>query len=104
MGTRPQEQQVNVYDKKELTIRFVLNIYGIFVILGFILSIFTSPISLNEQLQFVYHTEHLLKEEKVIQLIIFLVMGAMIYFTAVNIFYHQLSNREENSEIDSASA
>ncbi|MEK4967106.1 hypothetical protein MKX29_05300 [Cytobacillus sp. FSL R7-0696] len=103
MGTRPQEQQVNVYDKK-LTIRFVLNIYGIFVILGFILSIFTSPISLNEQLQFVYHTEHLLKEEKVIQLIIFLVMGAMIYFTAVNIFYHQLSKREENSEIDSASA
>lgn len=103
MGTRPQEQQVNVYDKK-LTIRFVLNIYGIFVILGFILSIVTSPISLNEQLQFVYHTEHLLKEEKVIQLIIFLVMGAVIYFTAVNIFYHQLSKREENSEIDSASA
>ncbi|MCA1028946.1 hypothetical protein LCM23_23200 [Cytobacillus kochii] len=103
MGTRPQEQQVNVYDKK-LTIRFALNIYGIFVILGFILSIFTSPISLNEQLQFVYHTEHLLKEEKVIQLIIFLVMGAMIYFTAVNIFYHQLSKRVENSEIDSASA
>ncbi|WP_281202910.1 hypothetical protein [Cytobacillus kochii] len=103
MGTRPQEQQVNVYDKK-LTIRFVLNIYGIFVILGFILSIVTSPISLNEQLQFVYHTEHLLKEEKVIQLIIFLVMGAVIYFTAVNIFYHQLSKREENSEIDSVSA
>ncbi|MEK5101121.1 hypothetical protein MKX83_03915 [Cytobacillus sp. FSL M8-0252] len=103
MGTRPQEQQVNVYDKK-LTIRFGLNIYGIFVILGFILSIFISPISLNEQLQFVYHTEHLLKEEKVIQLIIFLVMGAVIYFPATNIFYHQLSKREENSEIDSALA
>lgn len=95
MNAQPQEQQVVTYvEKREMTIRSVLNIYGIFVILGFILSIFTSPLSINEQLQFVYHTEKIVKGEKLIELILFLSVSTLIYFPALNIFYQHINKRE----------
>ncbi|MBD7938919.1 hypothetical protein H9655_17935 [Cytobacillus sp. Sa5YUA1] len=98
MNAQPQEQQVVTYvEKREITIRSVLNIYGVFAILGFLLGIFTTPLSLNEQLQFVYHTDYLLKGEKLISLLLFLSVSALIYFPVLNMLYKQLNKREETS-------
>ncbi|WP_227413816.1 hypothetical protein [Cytobacillus luteolus] len=50
------------------------------------LTIFTVPLSLNDELEFYYNTELLLKEYKLINFIAFSIGSAVIYFLAVNIY------------------
>ncbi len=73
--------------KKSLTLRAVLNYFGVFLTIGMLLTIFTVPLSLNEELQFYYNTDLQLKEYKLTNFIAFSIGSAAIYFLAVNVYY-----------------
>lgn len=69
--------------KKEVTLRTVLNIYGVLASIGLILSIFTHPISINANMQFVYYDRMDLTTIK--EFLIFIFVASSIYFFLVNI-------------------
>ncbi|QOR64717.1 hypothetical protein IM538_12660 [Cytobacillus suaedae] len=79
--------KTNIQTKKSLTLRAVLNYIGVFLTIGMLLTIFTVPLSLNEELQFYYNTDLLLKKYKLTNFIAFSIGFAVIYFLAVNVYY-----------------
>lgn len=78
---------IEIVIKKKITFRTVLNIYGILVIFALILSIFTVPISINENIQFLYNEDLIMETKKIKEFILFIFSIGVIYFLLVNIFY-----------------
>ncbi|MFL0366232.1 hypothetical protein ACH0BF_24960 [Pseudobacillus sp. 179-B 2D1 NHS] len=73
--------------KKEITTRRVLNIYGVFSVIALIISIFTVPISINENMQLFYNEDLMMKENKVKEFLFFIFGSALVYFSLVNLYY-----------------
>jgi len=78
---------VEIVTKKEITIRTVLNIYGFFAVLALILSIFTSPISINENMQLFYNKDLMMEAKKIKEFLFFIFGSALVYFSLVNLHY-----------------
>ncbi|KSU86666.1 hypothetical protein A2U94_14830 [Bacillus sp. VT 712] len=88
---------VKVVVKKKLTIRSVLNLYGIFAIAGMLLSIFTTLVSLNENMELYLKTEEMLKGKKLKEFLAFIFGSAVVYFSLVNIYYYFLEKKHKSS-------
>ena len=81
MNTNTQmSRDADLYKKKNITIRTVLNIYGIFAVAGLILSIYTIPVSINNNMQFFYNEELLMDQKKIKEFLIFIFSSAVVYF------------------------
>ncbi|MCM3217719.1 hypothetical protein M3612_24935 [Niallia taxi] len=80
-------QEVELYKKRKITIRTVLNIYGIFAVVGLIISIFTIPVSVNEDMQLFYNKELLMGKRKIKEFLLFIFSSSVTYFILVNVHY-----------------
>lgn len=88
LNVNPQNsKEVELYKKRNITIRTVLNIYGVFAIVGLILSIFTIPVSVSEDMQFFYNQELLMGQKKIKEFLLFIFGSAVAYFVLVNVHY-----------------
>uniref|UniRef100_UPI003F492582 hypothetical protein n=1 Tax=Niallia taxi TaxID=2499688 RepID=UPI003F492582 len=79
-------QKVELYNKRIITIRTVLNIYGVFAFIGLILSVFTIPVSVSEDMQFFYNKKLLMGQMKIKEFLLFIISAAVAYFVLVNIY------------------
>lgn len=77
---------VEIVTKKKLNTKRVLNLYGLFTVIALISSIFTIPISVNENLQLFYNKELLLETYKVKEFLQFIFVSALFFFFLVNIY------------------
>ena len=80
-------RNVEIVTKKEITIRTVLNIYGVFTVIALILSIFTTPVSINENMQFFYNEDLMMGAKKIKEFLLFIFSSALVYFSLVNLYY-----------------
>ncbi|WP_078544646.1 hypothetical protein [Litchfieldia alkalitelluris] len=88
MAINPQtSQNVEIVTKKEITIRTVLNIYGVFAVIGLILSIFTAPITLSENMNLYFNEEIMMGEKTIKDFLVFIISSAVVYFSFVNLYY-----------------
>jgi hypothetical protein len=88
LETNPQTSgNVEIVSKKEVTIRTVLNFYGVFAVLGLILSIVTTPVSLDENYQFYFNKELMMGKKKIKEFLLFICIVAVTYFSFVNLYY-----------------
>lgn len=76
-----------VVSKKKITIRKVLNIYGIFTVIALILSIFTIPISINENMHFFYSEDLIMEAKEIKEFLLFIFSSALVYFSLINLYY-----------------
>ncbi|MCM3409764.1 hypothetical protein [Metabacillus litoralis] len=77
---------VEIVTKKKLNTKRVLNLYGLFTVIALISSLFTIPISVNENLQLFYNKELLLETYKVKEFLQFIFVSALFFFFLVNIY------------------
>ena len=88
MEINPQtSRNIEIVTKKEITIRKVLNIYGVFTVLALILSIFTNAISINENMQINYNENLIMGAKKIKDFLLFIFGSAIVYFSLVNLYY-----------------
>jgi hypothetical protein len=81
-------QSIEIVTKKEITIRTVLNIYGIFTVCALLLSSWTTPISINEDMQLFYNEDIKNKlEEHRMEFFLFILGSSLAYFSLVNLYY-----------------
>ncbi|MFS0861161.1 hypothetical protein [Fredinandcohnia sp. 179-A 10B2 NHS] len=73
--------------KKQRTVRTVLNISGVLIFLGLALSIFTMPLTLNENKEIYFNHDYKLKPSYLKEFIVFIVGSAIVYFSLVNLFF-----------------
>lgn len=73
--------------KKQRTVRTVLNITGVLIFLGLALSIYTMPLTLNENKEIYFNHDYKLKPSYLKEFIAFIVGSAIIYFSLVNLFF-----------------
>jgi len=73
--------------KKEMTLRTLLNIYGFFAVSALILSIFTTPISINKNMQLFYNEDLMMEAKKIKEFLFFIFGSALVYFSLVNHYY-----------------
>ncbi|MDF0728409.1 hypothetical protein PY093_17355 [Cytobacillus sp. S13-E01] len=91
MEINPQtSRNIEIVTKKEITIKKVLNIYGVFTVLALILSVFTTPISINENMQFFYNEDLIMGAKKLKEFLIFIFGSAIVYFLSVNLYYKNM--------------
>ncbi|ECO1677991.1 hypothetical protein [Peribacillus frigoritolerans] len=74
----------------KITIRTVLNIYGIFTVLALILSIFTTPISINDNMQLFYDEDLMMEAKKIKEFLFFVFGSALVYFPLVHLNYKNM--------------
>lgn len=86
-------QDIEIYAKKKITIKTVLNIYGYFTVFGLIISIFTTPVSINENMQFYYNEEFMMGEKKTKEFLLFIFCSAIVYLFILNINYKYLDKK-----------
>lgn len=70
-----------------MSIKHVANIYGVFTVFALILSIFTHPISINEDMKLFFDKEIMLERSEIKTFLIFIFTSATICFFAVNIYF-----------------
>jgi hypothetical protein len=73
--------------KKELSVRTVLNVVGVIIFFGLLLTILTVPISMNEKLEFFRDEELEMSSKKINEISIFTICVASIYFFLANIYF-----------------
>lgn len=71
---------------KFFTLRGVLNTYGVLTILGWILTIYTHPISVNQENGLFFDQSLMLSNQKIKELLSFLFVFGVIYFSIVNVY------------------
>ena len=81
--------------KKILTFRGVLNTYGILTILGWILTIYTHPITVDQENGIFFNQSLMLSDEKMKELLSFLFVVGVIYFSIVNVYYNKRNKRDK---------
>ncbi|TXC86018.1 hypothetical protein FS935_18370 [Metabacillus litoralis] len=74
---------INIVTKKKFRIKSVLNLYGIFIFLGLIVSIFTVPLTINEELELTRNKMEITKIKKYLS---FIFSSGIIYFFSVNVY------------------
>ena len=81
--------------KKILTFRGVLNTYGILTILGWILTIYTHPITVDQENGIFFNQSLMLSDEKMKELLSFLFVVGVIYFSIVNMYCNKRNKRDK---------
>ncbi|MDQ0271704.1 hypothetical protein [Cytobacillus purgationiresistens] len=88
MEVNPQtSHKIKIVTKKETKTRTFLNIYGVFACIGLVLSIFTVPISISENMEFIRDEELLMETNKIKGFLTFIISSAVLYFSLVNLYY-----------------
>jgi hypothetical protein len=88
LETNPQtSQNVEIVSYQAVTIRTVLNIYGVFAVIGLILSIVTTPIYIDENFQFYFNKELMMGDKKIKEFLLFIFISGVGYFSFVNLYY-----------------
>ncbi len=82
-----QQTSENAEIVRGITIRTVLNLYGGFAVFGLILSIFTTPISLNENMRLFYNEDLMMEAKKIKEFLFFIFGSALVYFSLLNLYY-----------------
>lgn len=85
---KPASEQV-LKANKGISVQKLLNIAGSFMLLGLLISIFTVPFSLNEELQLYYDNRLVLKGEKLEEFLSFVVAAGFAYFMLVRLYFTQ---------------
>ncbi|MBN6886729.1 hypothetical protein ACUXCC_001801 [Cytobacillus horneckiae] len=80
-------QNTEIVTKREISTRIFLNMYGLLTFIGWMLSIFTIPVSVNEHMEFFYNKELILKTNEIKDFLVFLFCSALIYFSVVNVYF-----------------
>ncbi|MDQ0859719.1 hypothetical protein [Bacillus sp. V2I10] len=73
--------------KKEVSLRTILNVLGIFIIGGLIFTIVTGPVSLNEKMEFYINEELKMDGKELKEFMPFTFGSAVIYYFLVNIYF-----------------
>lgn len=73
-------QNVKVVTKKKITVSMFLVIYGVFSAISLVLTIFTVPISIDENLKFIYDEKLMLKPNEIKEYLLFIFGSAFVYF------------------------
>ncbi|WP_273122631.1 hypothetical protein ACNRWW_04625 [Metabacillus sp. HB246100] len=79
-------KNVEIVTKREWNVKRVLTIYGLFTVFALVISIFTVPISISENLQLFYNEELLLKFYKIKEFLLFIFGSAFLFFFLVTIY------------------
>lgn len=79
------ESQKN-YEKKRITTRGALNMYGVFTVISLILSIYTQPFSVNDNMEIFFNREIMLSPSEIKGFLIFIFISATIYFLTISIY------------------
>ncbi len=74
---------------RKLSNRGLLNIYGIFTVISLILSIYTQPFTVNENMKVIFDREIMLKSNEIKEFLIFIFSSGAIYFIVVNIIFRK---------------
>lgn len=69
-----------------MSIRRFTNIYGVFTLVALVLSMYTHPISVNDDMKLLLDKEIMLKPNEIKEFLIFIFISSTIYFFAVNIY------------------
>ena len=72
--------------KNFFTLRVVLNTYGVLTILGWMLTIYTHPITVNQENGIFFDQSLMLSDQKIKELLSFLFVVGVIYFSIVNVY------------------
>jgi formate/nitrite transporter FocA (FNT family) len=73
--------------KKALGLRPLLNIVGVFIFLGLILTIVTVPYGMNENLEFTQMEKLKMEPKEIKEFLLFISGAALIYFFLANIYF-----------------
>jgi hypothetical protein len=85
-------RNIKVVTKKKISIRIVLNIYGVFTVFALILSIFTNPISVNQNMQLFFNENLMMESKEIKEFLLFISGSAIVYFSLVNLYYKYVKN------------
>jgi hypothetical protein len=94
LETNPQTSpNVKIVSNQAVTIRTTLNLYGVFAVIGLLLSIVTIPISIDENIRFYFNKELMMGEKKVKEFLLFILFSGVGYFSIVNLYYKYLKRK-----------
>ena len=80
-------QNVKVVTKKEISLRTLLNLIGIFIFGGLLLTAVTVPVSLNEKMDLSINNALKLDSKELQEFLLFTIGSASIYYFLVNIYF-----------------
>lgn len=72
---------------KIINTRIVLNIYGVFAIFGLILSIFTHPITSDNNMKLFFDRELMMDSDEIKDFLLFIFVSASVYFCLINLYF-----------------
>lgn len=81
------ESNRKIKKRESITLRGVLNIYGLMAIIGLVLTIYTHPIRGIGLNGFYFDKELMMSREKLQEFLTFLVLTSIIYFSVVNVYF-----------------
>jgi hypothetical protein len=91
LETNPQTSpNVKIVSNQAVTIRTMLNLYGVFAVIGLLLSIVTTPLSIDESFQLYFNKELMMGDKKIKEFLLFIFISAVGYFSFVNLYYKYL--------------
>ena len=80
--------------KNFFTLRVVLNTYGVLTILGWMLTIYTHPITVNQENGIFFDQSLMLSDQKIKEFLSFLLVVGVIYFSIVNVYCNKRNKRD----------
>lgn len=80
--------------KKFFTLRGVLNIYGILVIILWILTIYTHSITANSESGIFFDQSLMMSDKKIKEFLSFLLVFGVIYFSIVNVYCNKMNKKD----------
>lgn len=88
------ESKRKIKRRESITLRGVLNIYGVVAIIGLALTIYTHPITGIGGNGFYFDKELMMSRERIQEFLTFLILTSIIYFSIVNVYFFNPIIRE----------
>lgn len=73
--------------KKERTLRFTLNVIGIFMFIGVLIRWWTVPFAVSNDLQIYYNPDFQMKPSECKEFFAFVLCAASVYFSLINVYF-----------------
>lgn len=73
--------------KKERTLRFTLNVIGIFMFIGVLIRWWTVPFAVSNDLQIYYNPDFQMKPSECKEFLAFVLCAASVYFSLINVYF-----------------
>lgn len=73
--------------KKERTLRFTLNVIGIFMFIGVLIRWWTVPFAISNNLEIYYNPDFQMKPSECKEFLAFTLCAAGVYFSLINIYF-----------------